>query len=118
MTHGLGVSRGAGRDGGEPRLQLKPNRPESTYLDGAWWPRSTQLAIELPVLVEALSDRLGKVAVVGYHRNAWTQTPPQMQVAGATVQLQGFTSDEPASVILIGRDGRRVTLLVISPGRE
>ena len=116
MTHGLGVSRGAGRDGGEPRLQLKPSRPESTFLDGAWWPRSTQLAIELPVLVEALSDRLGKVAVVGYHRNAWTQTPPQMQVAGATVQLQGFTSDEPASVILIGRDARRVTLLVISPG--
>jgi hypothetical protein len=63
-----------------------------------------------------LSDRLGEVAVVGYHRNAWTQTPTQMQVADATVQLQGFTSDEPASVILIGRDGRRVTLLVISPG--
>jgi hypothetical protein len=118
MTHGLGVSRGAGRDGGEPRLQLKPSRPESTFLDGAWWPRSTQLAIELPVLVEALSDRLGEVAVVGYHRNAWTQTPTQMQVADATVQLQGFTSDEPASVILIGCDGRRVTLLVISPGRE
>ena len=116
MTHGLGVSRGAGRDRGEPRLQLKPSRPESTFLDGAWWPRSTQLAIELPVLVEALSDRLGEVAVVGYHRNAWTQTPTQMQVADATVQLQGFTSDEPASVILIGRDGRRVTLLVISPG--
>jgi len=116
MTHGLGVSRAAGRDGGEPRLQLKPNRPQSTYLDGAWWPRSTQLAIERPVLVEALSDRLGEVAVVGYHRNAWTQTRTQMQVADATVQLQGFTSDEPASVILIGRDGRRVTLLVISPG--
>jgi hypothetical protein len=116
MTHGLGVNRGADRDAEQSRLQLKPNAPASTYLDGAWWPRSTQLAAELPDLVEALSDRLGEVAVVGYHRNAWTQTPPQMQIADATVQLQGFTSDEPASVILIGRDGRRVTLLVIPPG--
>lgn len=115
MTHDLEVSVPADRDGGESRLQLRPNAPASTRLDGAWWPRSTQLAVELPGLVGALSDRLGEVALVGYHRNAWTQTPPEMQIADAAVQLQGFTSDQPASVILIGRDGHRVTLLVIAP---
>jgi|GEM_PF-738481 len=116
MTHSRETSTGAGRDAAQARLQLTPNAPASTHLDGAWWPRSTQLAIELPVLFESLSEQLGEVAVVGYHRNGWTPAPPQMQIGGDSVQLQGFTSDEPATVILIGRDGRRVTLQVISPG--
>jgi hypothetical protein len=76
-----------------------------------------ELAAEQPALVEALSDRLGELAVVGYHRNAWTQAPPQMQIERGTAQLQAFTSDEPATVILIGHDRRRVTLRVISPLR-
>jgi hypothetical protein len=118
VTHCLGVGFHAGREGGESRLQLKPNVPTSTYLDGAWWPRSAQLAVELPVLVEALSDRLCGVAVVGYHRNAWTPAPPQLQIADETVQLQGLTSDEPASVILIGRDSHRVTLLELDAASE
>lgn len=115
MSHGLGVSVPAGRDAEKSRLQLKPHALASTYLDGAWWPRSTQLPDELLGLVEALSDRLGALAVVGYHLNAWTQAPPQMQIDGQSVQLQGFTSDEPATVILIGHDGRCITLQVISP---
>ncbi len=99
----------------EPRLQLKPEPPASKYLDGVWWPRSTQLASELPGLVARLSDRLGKVSMVGYHLKAWTETPPQVEIAGHTVQLQGFTAGEPASVIVFGRDGDYLTLLVIPP---
>ncbi|MGA9361247.1 MAG: DUF5994 family protein [Mycobacterium sp.] len=97
----------------ELRLQLKPDPPASAYLDGVWWPRSTQLAIELPGLVARLSDRLGQVTMVGYHLDAWPETPPQVEIAGLTVQLQGFTSNDPASVIVFGRDGHYITLLVI-----
>jgi hypothetical protein len=99
----------------EPRLQLKPDPPASAYLDGVWWPRSTQLAVELPGLVARLSERLGQVTMVGYHLDAWPEAPPQVEIAGLTVQLQGFTSNEPASVIVFGRDGRYLTLLVIPP---
>lgn len=97
------------------RLQLNPYPPASSYLDGSWWPRSPQLADELPGLVSTLSSRLGQVIMVGYHVNAWIDTPAQTQIDGHTIQLQGFTADKPASVIVIGRDGRRVTLLVIPP---
>jgi hypothetical protein len=97
----------------EPRLQLKPDPPASACLDGVWWPRSMQLATELPGLVARLSDRLGQVTMVGYHLDAWPETPPQVEIAGLTVQLQGFTSNEPASVIVFGRDGRYITLLVV-----
>ena len=109
------VSLGVVEADSAPRLQLTPNSLASAYVDGAWWPRSTRLADELVGLVAALSDRLGQVAVVGYHLNAWPETPPQVQIAGLTVHLEGFTSEEPPTVILIDRDGRRITLLVIAP---
>ena len=51
--------------------------------------------------------------MVGYHLDAWPETPPQVEIAGLTVQLQGFTSNEPASVIVFGRDDHHITLLVI-----
>jgi Family of unknown function (DUF5994) len=99
----------------ETRLQLKPKRPASEHFDGAWWPRSTQLIDELPGLVTSLSDRLGQVVMVGYRRNGWAETPPLAEVAGHTIELLGFSSDEPASVIVIGEDGRHLTLHVIRP---
>ncbi len=53
------------------RLQLKPYRAVSEHIDGAWWPRSTNLAAELAGLVASLSDRLGQIVMVGYRRNGW-----------------------------------------------
>ncbi len=97
------------------RLQLKPYRSASEHIDGAWWPLSTDLVAELPDLVTSLSERLGQVVMVGYRRNGWEETPPLTDIAGHTIGLLGFTSDEPASVILIGEDGRHVTLHVIRP---
>jgi hypothetical protein len=97
----------------ENRLQLKPYRSASEHVDGAWWPRSQHLVDELPDLVASVSERLGQVVMVGYRRNGWDETPPLAEIAGHTVELLGFTSGGPASVILIGEDGRHVTLHVI-----
>ena len=99
----------------ENRLQLKPYRSASEHIDGAWWPRSTRLADELPDLVASLSERLGRVVMVGYRHNGWHETPPLVDIAGHTIELLGFTSDEPSSVILFGEDGRHITLHVIRP---
>ena len=97
------------------RLQLKPYRSASEHIDGVWWPRSSSLVDELPDLVTSLSDRLGQAVMVGYRRNGWHDTPPLAEIAGHTIELLGFSSDEPASVILIGEDGRHITLHVIRP---
>ena len=99
----------------EDRLQLKPYRSVSEHVDGAWWPQSSNLVDELPELVTSLTDRLGRVVMVGYRRNGWQETPPLVEIAGQTIELLGFTCDEPASVILIAEDGRHVTLQVIRP---
>jgi Family of unknown function (DUF5994) len=99
----------------ENRLQLKPYRSALEHLDGAWWPRSTSLADELPDLAASLSDRLGRIVMVGYRRNGWHETPALVEIAGDTIELLGFTSDEPTSVILFGEDGHHLTLHVIRP---
>ena len=98
-----------------PRLRVTPNRLPSEHIDGVWWPRSRQLAAELPGLLSWLSDRLGQVVGVGYRRDGWTDTPPHIDIEDHRVQLMGFTSDEPASVIVIGHDGHHLTLRVIAP---
>ena len=101
--------------GHENRLQLKPFRSVTEHIDGAWWPRSTNLIDELPDLVASTADRVGRVVMVGYHRDGWHETPPRAEIAGATVELLGFSSDEPASVIVFGNDGHHLSLQVISP---
>ncbi|CQD07745.1 hypothetical protein BN1232_01381 [Mycobacterium lentiflavum] len=105
-------------DNRDSRLQLKPYRALSEHLDGAWWPRSQNLVDELPDLVTSVSDRLGQVVMVGYRRNGWDETPPLAEIAGHPIELLGFSSDEPASVILIGEDGRHLTLHVIRPDTD
>ncbi len=97
------------------RLQLKPFRCAAESTDGAWWPRSRHLVEELPDLVASVSEGLGRVVMIGYRRNGWDETPSLVEIAGHTVELLEFTSDEPASVILIGADGRHLTLHVIRP---
>jgi Family of unknown function (DUF5994) len=99
----------------ETKLELKPFRPALEHIDGAWWPRSRSLVDELPALVASVFDRLGPIVMVGYRHNGWEEPPPLVEIAGRTVELLGFTSDEPASVILIGHDGHHVTLHVIPP---
>jgi hypothetical protein len=100
------------------RLQLKPYRAVSEHVDGAWWPRSTTLVDELPGLAASLSDRLGRIVMVGYHRNGWHDTPALAQIDGHAIELLGFTSDEPTSVIVMGDSGRHITLHVIRPDTE
>ena len=99
----------------ENRLQLKPFRPASEHVDGAWWPRSRRLVDELPDLVTSVSERLEPIVMVGYHHNGWDETPPLLEIAGKTVELLGFSGEQSASVILIGQDGHHVILRVIPP---
>lgn len=46
---------------------------------------------------------------------AWDCPASQIDVAGRPVWLEGFTDDEPHTVIVIGDSGRRLTLRVVAP---
>jgi hypothetical protein len=97
------------------RLQLKPNVLTAPDVDGAWWPQSLSLEAELPGLIAAVSDRLGKVALVLYQVDAWDEAPEELTVGAEPVQLDGFASTGAHTLDVIGSGGRRMTLLVVPP---
>lgn len=101
-----------------PRLKLAANLTGTEHVDGTWWPRSPRLTEALPELVTELSDRVGNALIVGYHRSAWPQTPAQLQLNGQTIELVGFDGEQPASIIVIGTDGRHISLSIIAPDTD
>ena len=97
------------------RLRLKPQGPTTGYVDGGWWPRSRDLAAELPALAAVLAVRLGVVHRVVFAMAAWGATPCRVEIDGWRVRLEGFRFQDKDIVHVIGLDGRRVTLLVVPP---
>jgi hypothetical protein len=101
----------------EVRLRLKPQAPATGYVDGSWWPRSRDLVAELPALLAAVHDQLGRTESVSYHLGDWDPTDRRTEVDGSTVRLAGFRFQKPDTVDLLGRHGR-ITLLVVPPGTD
>jgi hypothetical protein len=95
------------------RLRLKPAGSASGYVDGAWWPRSRDLAAELPALADVLSVRLGPVWQVVYSLNSWDAAPRRIQLDGHPVRLQGFRSQDENAISVVSLDRQRLRLLVI-----
>lgn len=98
------------------RLRMKPDGAARGHVDGGWWPRSRDLAAELPSLVSALGVWLGQVARVSYHLDRWGLVARKVLVEGRDVRAEGFRSTDRHTIMVIGSDSRRVSLLVVPPG--
>ena len=96
------------------RLRLKPAAPASGHVDGSWWPRSRDLATELPALLAAVTDRLGTAERVSYHLGDWEPSGRRIDVDGFAVRLSGFRFQPTATIDVLGPQ-KRITLLVIPP---
>jgi hypothetical protein len=98
------------------RLQLKPKAPSTGYVDGAWWPRSRDLAAELPALLAVLAVRPGRIERVTYNLTRWQGAGRQLAIEGrAVVRLEGFRSQHADTVTISGQGRQRLTLLVVPP---
>ena len=96
------------------RLRLKPKAPTTGWVDGGWWPRSRDLAGELPSLLSVLAVRLGRTERVGYHLGEWVATLHKISCGGGAVRLEGYRSQHANTVDVLA-PGQRVTLLVVAP---
>lgn len=97
------------------RWSVKPESPTpSGYVDGAWWPRSRELADELPPLLAALAERLGHVERVSHHLGDWAAAPRRIGTGGAAVRVGGYRQ-QAAGTIDVEGPTRRLTLLVVPP---
>src|SRR6476661_10558321 len=88
------------------RMRLKPAHRSCGFVQGAWWPRSTELTAELPSLLAALSLRVGSIDSVLYHESDWSSAPLSIKHQGDQVIL-GAHQEWPNVVSLFGpRFGR------------
>ena len=103
-----------GADSARPiRLTLKPAAQGATgYVDGGWWPRSPDLAAELPPLLAALSPLLGPIERVSYQLADWDPSARTIKIDGRVTRLGGFRSQRPHTLDLLGAR-LRLTLLVV-----
>lgn len=97
------------------RLRLKPKAPATGHVDGAWWPKSRDLAVELPALAEVLAVRLGRIERAAYALSTWDAVPHRFEVDGRRVRLEGFTYQDQNIIHVTGSNRGRISLLVIPP---
>ncbi|GAC1639736.1 MAG: DUF5994 family protein [Mycobacterium sp.] len=96
-----------------PRLRLKPKASQCGYVDGAWWPRSDNLATELPDLLAVLSVRLGPVERVIFNSNEWAKPPAKFATGGRRVRLDAYRLQPTSTVEVLGLDRNKMVLLVV-----
>ena len=104
---------------GAVRLRMDPDPSQETVLDGAWWPRSTDLMVELPQLIEALSGR-GEITHALLNEADWDLPHERRLSAGRKGVRLGFYTSQPAGLVTLmidfGRD--RFDLFVVPPGTD
>ncbi|MFE5944748.1 DUF5994 family protein [Streptomyces sp. NPDC056480] len=100
------------------RLSLTPKTTLAGLLDGAWWPRSRDLAAEIPPLADALGGRFGRITRITVNPTRWPVVPHKVAVTGHTVHVGWFTEQDPDKMILLSYAVGRCDLLVIPPDTE
>jgi hypothetical protein len=105
------------RGGIDVRVSLRTDAgDDSSAFDGAWFPRTRDLAFEVPELIAELERRDVRVERFTYSLDAWLPVPRKIVVNGRVVRTGGFRSMNPL-VVCITWDGgaRRADLLVVPP---
>ena len=105
------------RGGIDVRVSLRDDAGSAdSPFDGGWFPRSRDLAVEVPELVAELDRRGIRVERFTYPLDAWLPAPRKVVVSGRVVRTGGFRSMDPQVVCLTWDGGRRrADLLVVPP---
>lgn len=101
------------------RLELAPpsegDHELQTTLAGGWWPRTRELALELPLLVGAFAENGVRITRVTYHPSLWLIAPPKLRKDGHTLRLGWAREIDPNLVILRTEQNDQINLLVVPP---
>ncbi|MFC9132736.1 DUF5994 family protein [Streptomyces sp. NPDC057099] len=94
-------------------VRLETTHDRQGVLDGAWWPRSRDIAAELPGLITALTDYLGPVTRVGLDAGAWEGLPTRMTIDDRVVHIDSFAAGD--DTVLITRGEQDLFSLLVVP---
>ena len=90
--------------------------PGTNRLDGAWWPQSRDLAIELADLVDHFPARFGRVARALFSPTDWDPGSRRLPVAGGHVEVGSFPRDHSHLISLTLSNRTELHMLVVPPG--
>jgi hypothetical protein len=98
------------------RVRLAPPGVKPGRLDGAWWPRSRDLAAELPSLIHALDPRWGRVTHLSVNSALWPVVPRKVPATGHVVRVGWFSPElDRHGLLVLSYTVGRWDLLVIPP---
>lgn len=108
-------SRCALRSGPPPssRRLPAPRAPRPGAVDGAWWPRTSDLIAELADLAALLAGQAGSLDRIMYNIAAWQPAPRRTMLGGRSVRLDGYRHLPAHTLCVLGLDRNRLVLLVI-----
>ncbi|MFG2481401.1 MULTISPECIES: DUF5994 family protein [Streptomyces] len=95
-------------------LRLETTRSREGLLDGAWWPRTRDIATELPALISVLTGHLGPITRVGVDASAWNDLPARLVIDGQVVHLDSDPVGDDTVLITRGHNDL-FALLVVPP---
>ncbi|MFJ3519612.1 MULTISPECIES: DUF5994 family protein [unclassified Streptomyces] len=99
---------------GAALLRLETTQSRQGLLDGAWWPRSRDVTIELPALITALTVHLGPITRVGLDASAWRDVPTRLVIDGQVVHLDADPVGDDTVLVTRGHNDH-FALLVVPP---
>lgn len=101
------------------RISFRQPVSSAGFIDAAWWPRSRDLADELPALLDMLWTAAREITRVTYSLAAWNPAPRRISIGDRTVRLGGFNTSDPHMVRLSDAWGHeRIDVLIIPPGTD
>ncbi len=97
-------------------LRLELSDPTARgALDGAWWPQSRDLAVELRDLIDHFPKKYGEVHRVVISRPDWDTTPHRVRVARGMVKVGSYPHDDTHQVWLSMSTHELIRLSVRAP---
>ena len=104
------------RGGIDVRVSLRVDAGSGdSPFDGGWFPRSDDLAVELPELIAELERRGVRIERFTYSLEAWEPAPRKLVLRDRVVRTGGFRSMDPGVVCLSWAGGQRVADLLVVP---
>jgi hypothetical protein len=98
------------------RISFRQPVSEAGFVDAGWWPRSLDLTVELPPLLDVLWTAFRNVTCVSYNLEFWDAAPRRIEVEARVVRLAGFSRQSRLLVTLVDSWGREhIDVLVIPP---
>ena len=103
------------RSRGPLRLNMAED-PGRDRLDGAWWPRSRDLAVELADLVDHFPPRFGRIVSALFYPPDWDAGPRRVPAAGGDVKVGSSPRPDSHLIHLTTSDRTVLHVLVVPPG--